>query len=337
MQVKRGAYRDLRPAGWVFMAGLVALAVAITSLAPTATAQTTTPTGADLSVMLVEAADPVGPGASTSVAATISNSGSVASTGGHLVVMVDPSAVFTSAAPSVCSHDSGLVYCAFSGLAQGATTTITLFMTAPQQGPMLTGAILEPNEVDPDGSNDVWTEDTEISSGPAPEPTPEPAPESIVLRASDDSFVKSTLPNRNFGGLTTLETDADPRKVILMKFDLSGVSSVASAKLRMFAVDGSPDGGAVYGSDSSNWSEATVTYRSRPRWGSTPGPSFGPVAAGSFYEVDVTDLVNGGGPVTLFVLTSSSDQADYSSDEGASPPQLIVTAATQAASRRAGR
>jgi hypothetical protein len=333
MRETRGAYRDLRPAGWAFMAGLVALAVAITSLAPRASAQTTAPTGADLSVTLVEAADPVAPGAATTLTAQISNSGPTPSTGGHLIALIDPTATFLGSTPAVCSHDDGLVYCAFTALAVGASTSIVLSITAPQQGPMLTAAILEPNDVDPDATDDVWSEDTEIATQPAPVPQPQV----FTLRATDDAFVKSTLPTRNFGSLTTLETDSDPRKVILMKFDLTGIGSITSAKLRLRATDGSPEGGVVYSSDSSNWSESTVTYRSRPRWGTSPGPAFGAVTAGSDYEVDVTSLVGPGGLVTLFVLTSSTDQAVFSSDEGAFPPQLIVTTTPQAASPRAGR
>ncbi len=315
------------------MAGLLALAVAITSLAPRASAQTTVPTGADLSVTLVEAADPIAPGATTSLTARISNDGPAPSAGGHLIALIDPTATFVGATPAVCSHDDGLVYCAFPAVAVGASTSIVLSVTSPQQGPMLTAAILELKDIDPDATDDVWTEDTEIATQPAPVPEPTV----IALRPTDDAFVKSTLPNRNFGNLATLETDADPRKVILMKFDLTGIGSIATAKLRLAATDGSPEGGVVYGSDSSSWSESTVTYRSRPRWGTSPGPAFGAVVAGSNYEVDVTPLVAQGGQVTLFVLTSSTDQADFSSDEGAFPPQLIVTTAAPTASPRTGR
>jgi len=51
------------------------------------------------------------------------------------------------------------------------------------------------------------------------------------------------------------------------------------------------------------------------------------VAAGNWYEVDMSALVRGDGVVNLRVTTTNSNGADYVSKEGAPGfgPQLIVT------------
>jgi len=49
------------------------------------------------------------------------------------------------------------------------------------------------------------------------------------------------------------------------------------------------------------------------------------VTTGNWYEVDLTSLISGDGTYSLRISSTSSDGADYSSKEGANPPQLVVT------------
>jgi acid phosphatase type 7 len=54
------------------------------------------------------------------------------------------------------------------------------------------------------------------------------------------------------------------------------------------------------------------------------------VSANTWVEVDVTSLITGDGTYSLRVSTTSTDGADYSSKEGANPPQLVITTSTGA-------
>jgi hypothetical protein len=49
------------------------------------------------------------------------------------------------------------------------------------------------------------------------------------------------------------------------------------------------------------------------------------VAAGSWFELDVSPLVGGDGTYSFVLAGTSTDGVDLSSREGAHPPQLAVT------------
>ena len=72
------------------------------------------------------------------------------------------------------------------------------------------------------------------------------------------------------------------------------------------------------------WSESTVTWNNAPATDGSVAPVVvGSVSAGTTIEVDVTPLLNGN-VLSLRVTSPSSNGADYSSKEGAAPPQLAV-------------
>jgi hypothetical protein len=53
--------------------------------------------------------------------------------------------------------------------------------------------------------------------------------------------------------------------------------------------------------------------------------SLGAVSASIWYEVDVTSLVTGDGTYSLRISSTSTNGADYSSQEGANSPELVLT------------
>lgn len=99
---------------------------------------------------------------------------------------------------------------------------------------------------------------------------------------------------------------------------------VVSAKLRLYNVDASNVGGFFY-KTATTWTQGSVTWNNAPATEGSALGSLGSVSINSWYEVDVTPLVTGSGVVSLKVTSTSSDGADYSSKEGANPPQLVVT------------
>jgi hypothetical protein len=104
---------------------------------------------------------------------------------------------------------------------------------------------------------------------------------------------------------------------------------VLSARLRLYAVDPSGSGGDFHRLADTNWAEGAVTWNNAPAADAAVLASLGTVAAGFWYEVDVTALVSGDGAVSLRTTSGSSNGADYSSKEGAAgfAPQLLVTVA----------
>ena len=137
-----------------------------------------------------------------------------------------------------------------------------------------------------------------------------------------------STPSSNFGTSQLLEVDASPVQNILLKFNVSGLSgTVTNARLRLHAVDGSNSGGSVFRTASTSWSETGVTWNNAPAADAAPLGTFPAVAAGNWYEVNVTSLVTGNGTVGVRIRSSSGDGADFASKErgGGLAAQLIVT------------
>jgi predicted phosphodiesterase len=154
---------------------------------------------------------------------------------------------------------------------------------------------------------------------------PNPAPgEALTFAPTDDAYVRADFPRTNYGSRRTVQVDNSPVKDFLLKFSITGIGSgqVTSAKLRLFAAHPSDSGGDFY-LTADTWRESTVT------WGNAPASQtriavLGPVSSGNWYEVDLTLVVSGDGVLSLRVSSGSSNQADYSSKEGANAPQLTI-------------
>jgi hypothetical protein len=122
-----------------------------------------------------------------------------------------------------------------------------------------------------------------------------------------------------------LEVDGDPQKRTYMRFSVSGTGGrVDRAVLRLHNVDGSNYGGWLHRSPTTTWQENTLTWSNAPSFGAAVA-TIGKVVAGTSYDIDVTHLISGDGPVTLVLTSSALDGADYSSKEGTVAPRLIVT------------
>lgn len=152
----------------------------------------------------------------------------------------------------------------------------------------------------------------------------------LTFTPTDDTTVRARQPDLNFGEGPYLEVDAESRKDILLRFEISGVGSAEaldSAALRLFAVDASPFGGeiAVTGT---HWRESNVSWDTAPP-SEAPLGAFGAVEVGTWYELDVTPLLKGDGPVALRISSNNTNGADYASKEHptGNAPELTVSLA----------
>jgi VCBS repeat-containing protein len=114
-----------------------------------------------------------------------------------------------------------------------------------------------------------------------------------------------------------------------LKFDLTGVGSVASAKLRLRVIERGSNAtwhatGNNFAGTSVPWQEETLSWAVAPLL----GPSLGTVTVlpvGSWVEIDVTAQVPGAGIYSFALAGIEGNSTRFSSKEGANPPELVVT------------
>jgi hypothetical protein len=153
----------------------------------------------------------------------------------------------------------------------------------------------------------------------------------LTFTPDEDTFVRADSPNAHPGSKISMSVDGSPLKDLLLKFTVSGVgaSSIISAKVRLYCLDGATRGGDFHRVGDNSWQEETVTWNTAPTADAATIASLGPVTAGAWFEVDVSSLVTGDGTYSLRVTSVSSNGADYSTKEGTSgfAPQLVVALA----------
>jgi parallel beta-helix repeat protein len=162
-------------------------------------------------------------------------------------------------------------------------------------------------------------------SAPASVTTPSGGGGTVTLTAQADAYVKSDTPNSTYGTTSALRTDASPETRSYLRFDLSGLGSATRAVLRVYANSSNAIGYDVRGVADTSWSESGLNFTNAPPVGAIAGSS-GPVAGGSWTEVDVTSLVAGNGLLSLAMTSTSSTATGFASREaGGNAPQLVVT------------
>ena len=170
--------------------------------------------------------------------------------------------------------------------------------------------------------SNVSGEDTTTKSGYITVATAGPT---LTFTPTDDAFVRSNFPDENTGSLDNLrsfkktaETDS------YLKFTVSAVTgSVTSAKLRLYVVDASANGGTLYSVADTSWSESAITWNTKPSASGPIGPA-GKATLGTWIEIDLGSAISGNGTYSLALVGTYSDAAWFSSKEGAHSPQLVV-------------
>jgi uncharacterized repeat protein (TIGR01451 family) len=278
---------------------------------------------ADLSVTHTATPDPVPAWQTVTYTATVTNNGPSAATGATLTETLPPSLGYESATPSQgsCSHSTGVVRCSLGELESGSSATVEIHGVPQSEGTITSTASAHADQFDPDTTGNSASKQVVVDPAEA---------QTLAFNPTDDAYVRIDLPAKNYGLTGSMVTDHDPEKDFLIKFAVSGVGAgeVVGATLRIYCVGGAVvTGGELRGVADSSWQESTVTWDTAPAAGPITLSSLGPVAAGNWYELDVTPLVTGDGTYSVRVSSTSGDGADYSSKEGASgfAPQLLVT------------
>ncbi|MDQ3440439.1 MAG: DNRLRE domain-containing protein [Planctomycetota bacterium] len=171
-----------------------------------------------------------------------------------------------------------------------------------------------------------------------------PAPEPVTVVSTVSTYVRDGIyAAQNFGTAADLivkkSSNAGNSRETYLRFDLSAVSSITGAKLRLFgrmsaASTVTPTLAAdVYSSTNTTWSETATTWNTKPAAGTTKRGSItiGATTDG-WYELDLTaflkaELAAGRKVVTLALKSgvASDPYLTFASDETANGPQIVVT------------
>jgi PKD repeat protein len=166
---------------------------------------------------------------------------------------------------------------------------------------------------------------------PAP---PLPSSASTVFHPVADGYAKSDAATTNYGKSSRLRIDGIPAINSFLRFDIIGLTgTVISAKLRLYVVDAGTNAGAVY-PVSPLWVEAGLgglTWANAPALVGTPLPGGGAAPLNTWVEFDVSGAVAANGPVAFAVKGLTPDTVYYSSREGMTKPELVITTAGPAA------
>jgi glucose/arabinose dehydrogenase len=166
-----------------------------------------------------------------------------------------------------------------------------------------------------------------------------PGPSS--LRATADGYVRDgSYASTNFGSATELQVKSNATagysRETYLKFDLSTLSTIGSAKLRLYGhlTESASLQTAVYGASDTSWSEGGLTWNTKPAVGTTAA-AIVTISSTSdqWYEWDVTSLLQaekaaGHTLVTLVLknLQKTNATLAFASDEASSNrPELLIT------------
>ncbi|MCG8604214.1 tandem-95 repeat protein, partial [bacterium] len=155
----------------------------------------------------------------------------------------------------------------------------------------------------------------------------------LKFTPTDDTYIRSNKPRNEYGNKTTMYViDAATDYVCFTKFMIEGLESpVRSAKLRLKAVDGGSDGGVIHSVSNNEaesdkpWSEEKLNWNNAPPRPPSGLDSLSAVSTGSVVEFDVTPAISGNGIFSFAIRGRSKDLVKYSSKEGSTAPELVLT------------
>ncbi|MCW2924130.1 MAG: hypothetical protein JWM98_1534 [Thermoleophilia bacterium] len=130
-----------------------------------ATATTTVGASADLAVTLADTPDPAALGGAITYTLSVTNNGPSGATGVHAIDVLPAGLAFRAAgSSSTCAYASGTVDCDFGGVANGATETATIVVTAGRTGSITNTVTVDGAETDTVAGNDSASATTSVGA-----------------------------------------------------------------------------------------------------------------------------------------------------------------------------
>ena len=181
-----------------------------------------------------------------------------------------------------------------------------------------------PRNADQDRTNGV-----DGSRSPA-EPT---VAVTTTFAASADTYVQVDTATTNYGTSPQFVVDGSPVRRSFLRFTVAGLAGpVTRAVLRVHTISdntGSTSGGTWQALADTTWSETAATWNDQPEIDGVSVGGLGSVTRSTWYEIDVTPVVQGNGTFSIAGTSTSEDGAYFDTREsGANGPQLVVTTVT---------
>ena len=149
----------------------------------------------------------------------------------------------------------------------------------------------------------------------------------LTLSPEADARVHAASPTTNYGtSYLRANGGTEPLVESFLRFTVSGApAGVTSAKLRLYATNGTVDGPAIY-TTTTAWSETAINWNTRPARTSGATDDKGAIPVNTWVEYDVTPFVTGNGTYSFTLATTSADGMDFNAREAATlRPELVVT------------
>jgi|GEM_PF-1858120 len=151
-----------------------------------------------------------------------------------------------------------------------------------------------------------------------------PPVEGDQIYPTEDSYVNGDFPTSNYGSQDILKVDSEPINIAYLKFNLSPVSSVSSAKLYVRTTTSTTTvAQTLHAVTDTTWNQSTLNYNNMPSVGSQLGtvPALG---AETWASIDVTNYVNQqkGNIITLALQMDDPDGVFYSSSDSEFAPYI---------------
>ncbi|WP_281886292.1 DNRLRE domain-containing protein [Paenibacillus sp. YYML68] len=153
----------------------------------------------------------------------------------------------------------------------------------------------------------------------------------VTLSPSDDSYIRDgSYAGNNYGTTSSMylkTSSSGNTRHTYLKFDLSNLNSLSSAKLRIY-------GSASYATTmtayktSDSWSEATINWNNKPAAGSNAG-SVDMNTTSTYYEIDLTSYasseLSGDQVLSVVLIENSGKYVELNSSENSTnKPQLVI-------------
>ena len=163
-------------------------------------------------------------------------------------------------------------------------------------------------------------------SVPVTATTPSGTVHTVTLNPVADSYVDSANPTTTHGTSAQLRIDGSPTVNSYLRFNLSPVpGTITGLALKVLATSSSTAGYAVRGVADNTWSESTLSWNNAPPVGSANAGTSGAFSSNTLTTVDVSALSNGNGLLSMAMIGINGTAVAFSSREGATQPQLLVT------------
>ena len=163
-------------------------------------------------------------------------------------------------------------------------------------------------------------------SAPVTATTPGGTLHVITLNPTADTYVDSANPTATHGSATSLRVDGSPLVRSYLRFDLSSVpGTITALTLKVNATSSSGAGYAVRSVADNTWSESALNWNTAPAIGTVDVGQSGAFQSNTLTSVDVSSLSNGSGLLSMSMIGINGTAISFSSREGATQPQLVVT------------